>query len=109
MTSDQPGMDAATWKPLVDRSFFIILNQSIGGTWPGAPTADTRSGAPLVVDRVVVSVRTPVAHDSRPDGDPDGDRHGHPHSQSHTTARHDPGHHGGAPGAPGCRYGRRWF
>ena len=54
--ADQPGMDASTWQLLVERSFFLILNQSIGGGWPGSPTAQTRSGAPLVVDHVAVWV-----------------------------------------------------
>jgi beta-glucanase (GH16 family) len=80
--SDQPNMDAASWKLLVDRSFFIILNQSIGGTWPGAPTSTTMSGAPLVVDGVVVSVRTPRS------------RGGHD-SGSHNRGGHEGGHDSG--------------
>jgi hypothetical protein len=109
--ADQPGMDAAVWKLLVDRSFFIILNQSIGGTWPKAPTGATRSGAPLVVDRVVVSVRTTLRHGGRHHGHTHGHTHGHSHGHTHghPTARHHPGHDGGAPGAPSCRYGRRWL
>ena len=106
VTSDQPGMDAASWKLLVERSFFIILNQSIGGTWPRPPTAATRPGAPLVVDRVVVSVRTPLPHGGHSHGHTRGP---HGHSQGHTTARHHPGHDGGAPGPSRCRYGRRWL
>lgn len=56
---DQPGMDDETWERIVGQSFFIILNQSIGGTWPGGPTPATRPGSPLVADYVAVSVRTP--------------------------------------------------
>jgi hypothetical protein len=97
VTSDQPKMDAATWKVLVDRSFFIILNQSIGGSWPGDPTGATRSGAPLVVDRVVVSVRTPLPHGHH------GHRH-HGQTHGHPNVRHQ-GHHGGT---PTCRYRQRW-
>jgi beta-glucanase (GH16 family) len=56
---DQPGMDGATWERIVGQSFFVILNQSIGGTWPGAPTPQTQPGSPLVVDSIAVSVLEP--------------------------------------------------
>jgi len=63
--ADQPGMDPTTWQLLITRSFFLILNQSIGGTWPGAPTAQTQDGVPLVVDYVAVWVTAADQHDER--------------------------------------------
>jgi len=63
--ADRPGMDPATWQLLIARSFFLIVNQSIGGTWPGAPTSLTEDGVPLVVDYVAVWVTAVDQHDER--------------------------------------------
>jgi beta-glucanase (GH16 family) len=80
--ADQPGMDASTWRLLVERDFFLILNQSIGGGWPGSPTPQTRSGAPLVVDHVAVWVTHRSSckghdHDSHDHDDRDHDGRDH--------------------------------
>lgn len=69
--ADQPGMDEASWKLIVDRSFFIILNVSVGGSWPGQPTLETASGKPLVVDFVAVW-KLAVQAPKRPHVDPKG-------------------------------------
>ncbi|MFN8074173.1 MAG: glycoside hydrolase family 16 protein [Kineosporiaceae bacterium] len=53
--SDQ--MDAATWTNATGHGFFVILNVAIGGGWPGAPTASTVPGKPMLVDYVVASTR----------------------------------------------------
>lgn len=79
--ADQSGMDVATWRSLVNRAFFIILNQSIGGNWPGPPTASTTSGVPLTVDHVAVWVRH-----SRPA------KAEHPRSKPPKTGRPTPEH-----------------
>ena len=50
--SDQ--VDAGTWRNAIDHGFFVILNVAIGGGWPGAPTAATTSGVPMLVDYVAV-------------------------------------------------------
>jgi len=86
--ADQPGMDPATWQLLIARSFFLILNQSIGGTWPGAPTPLTRNGVPLIVDYVAVWVTAVDQHDER-ECDRGGDSsRGH---QVETDVDHDRG------------------
>ncbi|MDQ1289384.1 MAG: hypothetical protein QG622_2950 [Actinomycetota bacterium] len=50
-------VDASTWKQATDHGFFIILNVAVGGGWPGAPTAATASGKPMLVDYVSVMSR----------------------------------------------------
>jgi beta-glucanase (GH16 family) len=50
--SDQ--VDGTTWRNAIDHGFFVILNVAIGGGWPGAPTAATASGVPMLVDYVSV-------------------------------------------------------
>ena len=54
VSSNDAGMDAATWTRAVDHGFFIILNVAMGGGWPGNPTASTASGVPMLVDDVRV-------------------------------------------------------
>ncbi|SDN33610.1 Beta-glucanase, GH16 family [Streptomyces sp. cf386] len=51
-------MDATTWSNATNHGFFIILNVAMGGAFPdafgGGLDADTRSGAPMLVDYVQV-------------------------------------------------------
>ncbi len=47
-------VDATTWDNATNHGFFIILNVAIGGGWPGNPTNQTASGAPMYVDYVRV-------------------------------------------------------
>ena len=51
-------IDTATWKNATNHGFFIIFNVAIGGGWPGNPTEQTRSGAPMFVDYVRVYNRS---------------------------------------------------
>jgi beta-glucanase (GH16 family) len=48
-------VDAATWQRATGHGFFLLLNVAIGGGWPGPPTAATKPGASMLVDRVTVS------------------------------------------------------
>ena len=54
-------VDQTTWEKANHHGFFIILNVAIGGVFPakygGAPTPATRSGVPMLVDKVTVSTR----------------------------------------------------
>ena len=52
LTVRAPEGESATWARATDHGFFIILNVAIGGGWPGSPTDDTESGAPMRVDYV---------------------------------------------------------
>jgi beta-glucanase (GH16 family) len=56
-------VDAQTWKNATDHGFFVILNVAIGGSFPtnngGVQAPTTKSGAPMLVDKVTVSSRTP--------------------------------------------------
>jgi beta-glucanase (GH16 family) len=58
-------VDAATWEKANHHGFFVILNVAIGGAFPnafgGGATAATKSGVPLLVDRVAVSTSDPAA------------------------------------------------
>jgi len=56
-TVSQNQVDAATWANATNHGFFVILNVAVGGSWPGAPTAATASGRPLLVDYVAVYSR----------------------------------------------------
>jgi beta-glucanase (GH16 family) len=51
-------VDQKTWADANHHGYFVILNVAIGGVFPanlgGAPTAGTRSGVPMLVDRVAV-------------------------------------------------------
>jgi beta-glucanase (GH16 family) len=51
-------VDPATWEKANHHGFFIILNVAIGGVFPakfgGGPTPATRSGVPMLVDKVAV-------------------------------------------------------
>jgi hypothetical protein len=52
-------MDANTWNNATHHGMFIILNVTLGGGFPGAfgaglPTAQTKSGVPMLVDYVAV-------------------------------------------------------
>jgi beta-glucanase (GH16 family) len=51
-------VDQATWDAANHHGFFIILNVAIGGVFPakygGGPTSATRSGVPMLVDKVAV-------------------------------------------------------
>ena len=53
-------VDATTWKNATDHGFFLILNLSIGGSFPGAfgggPTSATVPGIPMLIDYVRVYV-----------------------------------------------------
>ncbi len=61
VTADK--VDAQTWANATGHGFFVILDGAVGGQFPadngGGPTPATRSGAPMLVDRVTVSSRTP--------------------------------------------------
>jgi beta-glucanase (GH16 family) len=52
-------VDPAVWELANHHGYFIILNVAIGGVFPknfgGGPTPTTRSGVPMLVDRVAVS------------------------------------------------------
>ncbi|HEX8347807.1 MAG TPA: glycoside hydrolase family 16 protein [Actinoplanes sp.] len=54
-------VDEATWAAANHHGFFIILNVAIGGAFPaafgGGPTPATKSGVPMLVDRVAVQTR----------------------------------------------------
>ena len=50
-------VDPTTWTNATRHGFFLLLNLAVGGTWPGAPNASTRSGAAMLVDSVSVSSR----------------------------------------------------
>ncbi|WP_211305366.1 SGNH hydrolase domain-containing protein, partial [Crossiella equi] len=47
----------AVWRQATDHGFFLILNVAVGGRLPGAPTAATVPGRPMLVDSVTVAVR----------------------------------------------------
>jgi len=75
VSSNDAGMDAATWARAVDHGFFIILNVAMGGSWPGNPTASTASGVPMLVDDVRVytsggATPMPTATPTAPSGGP---------------------------------------
>ena len=44
-----------TWRATFGHGFFILLNVAIGGRWPGNPDTTTLSGAPMLVDNVIVA------------------------------------------------------
>jgi beta-glucanase (GH16 family) len=46
---------SSTWRSTFDHGFFILLNVAIGGSWPGNPNAATLSGAPMLVNNVIVA------------------------------------------------------
>ncbi|WP_433728579.1 1,3-beta-glucanase [Actinoplanes sp. CA-051413] len=52
-------VDPGTWTAANEHGFFVILNVAIGGAFPapfgGGPTAATKPGVPMLVDRVAVS------------------------------------------------------
>lgn len=54
-------VDAATWEKANHHGFFVILNVAMGGAFPaaygGGPTAATKPGVPMLVDRVAVHTR----------------------------------------------------
>jgi beta-glucanase (GH16 family) len=54
-------VDQTTWEKANHHGFFVILNVAIGGVFPakygGDPTPATRSGVPMLVDKVTVSTR----------------------------------------------------
>jgi beta-glucanase (GH16 family) len=54
-------VDQTTWENANHHGFFVILNVAIGGVFPakfgGGPTPATRSGVPMVIDKVTVSTR----------------------------------------------------
>jgi beta-glucanase (GH16 family) len=60
-TVDANRVDQATWTAANDHGFFIILNVAMGGAFPapfgGGPTAATKPGVPMLVDRVAVYTR----------------------------------------------------
>lgn len=51
-------VDAKTWADANHHGYFLILNVAIGGVFPanvgGGPTPATRSGVPMLVDRIAV-------------------------------------------------------
>ena len=47
-------VDATTWSNATNHGFFIIFDVAMGGGWPGNPTNQTTSGAPMFVDYVRV-------------------------------------------------------
>jgi beta-glucanase (GH16 family) len=54
-------VDPATWATANHHGFFMILNVAIGGAFPaafgGGPTAATKPGVPMLVDRVAAYTR----------------------------------------------------
>lgn len=52
-------VDRTTWQNANQHGYFIILNVAMGGVFPGqfggGPSAATKSGVPMLVDRVAVS------------------------------------------------------
>jgi beta-glucanase (GH16 family) len=54
-------VDRTTWEKANHHGFFVILNVAIGGVFPakfgGGATAATKSGVPMLVDRVAVYTR----------------------------------------------------
>ncbi|MDE2398236.1 MAG: glycoside hydrolase family 16 protein [Burkholderiales bacterium] len=46
--------DLNPWPAPFDQPFYLVMNVAVGGDFPGAPTADTRFPAELVVDYVRV-------------------------------------------------------
>jgi beta-glucanase (GH16 family) len=56
VTADR--VDKTTWEQANQHGFFIIFNVAVGGVFPaklgGRPTPATRSGVPMLVDKVVV-------------------------------------------------------
>jgi hypothetical protein len=53
----QNQVDATTWANATNHGFYLILNVSVGGDWPGGPTAATASGQSMFVDYVAVYQR----------------------------------------------------
>ncbi len=49
--------DLNAWPAPFDRPFYIVMNVAVGGNFPGAPNAQTRFPAELVVDHVRVYQR----------------------------------------------------
>ncbi|HEX3640352.1 MAG TPA: hypothetical protein VHV10_03570, partial [Ktedonobacteraceae bacterium] len=47
-------VDITTWNNALHHGFFILLGVAMGGGFPGAPTASTTSGVPMLVDYVRV-------------------------------------------------------
>jgi beta-glucanase (GH16 family) len=60
-TANAGQVDRRTWENATHHGFFVILDVAIGGVFPakfgGGPTAATKSGVPMVVDRVAVYTR----------------------------------------------------
>jgi beta-glucanase (GH16 family) len=60
-TAKASQVDRQTWENATHHGFFVILDVAIGGVFPakfgGGPTAATKSGVPMVVDRVAVYTR----------------------------------------------------
>ena len=54
---DTGQIDSAAWTAAINYGFFIILDVAMGGDWPGNPTSNTSSGAPMLVDYVRVYQR----------------------------------------------------
>ncbi|WP_082772022.1 glycoside hydrolase family 16 protein [Actinoplanes sp. TFC3] len=54
-------LEQTIWTAANQHGFFVILNVAIGGAFPapfgGGPTAATKPGVPMLVDRVAVSTR----------------------------------------------------
>jgi beta-glucanase (GH16 family) len=54
-------VDQTTWEKANHHGFFVILNVAMGGAFParfgGGPTPATRSGVPMLVDKVTVYTR----------------------------------------------------
>src|SRR4051794_11023164 len=54
-------VDRATWAAANQHGFFVILDVAVGGAFPaafgGGPPPATKSGVPMLVDRVAVSTR----------------------------------------------------
>jgi hypothetical protein len=51
-------VDRTTWENANHHGFFVILNVAMGGVFPakfgGGPTPATKSGVPMLVDKVAV-------------------------------------------------------
>jgi beta-glucanase (GH16 family) len=60
--------DLHPWPAPFDQPFYIVMNVAVGGNFPGAPNAETRFPAELVVDYVRVYDRIGGYGEPKPRG-----------------------------------------
>jgi hypothetical protein len=58
--------DLNPWPAPFDQPFYLVMNVAVGGNFPGAPNADTRFPAELVVDYVRVYDKAVATAPSNP-------------------------------------------